>query len=81
MNKIGHVAIVVVIVAIVYLIMLVVMPVVVDIAATANATANATSNMSQYPGGSEILIAAPWVLWFVPAGIGMISVVIILKRE
>lgn len=80
MNKIGQVTIVVVVVGILYLLLLAVMPVLTGVAATANATMAATSNMSNYPGASEGLIAAPWVLWFVPGAIGMIAVVVILKQ-
>lgn len=81
MSKIGHIAIVTVIVFFTYLVMLVVMPVVVDLSLTANATAAAGSNMSLYPGGSEILIASPWILWWVPGVIGMIAIIAILKFE
>lgn len=81
MKKIGHVAIVIGIVFFVYLIMLVVMPVVVDMSLSANAAMSASSNMAAYPGGSEIVVAAPWILWFVPGGIGIIVIVIILKRD
>lgn len=81
MGKIGHVIIVVAMVVAVYLLMLVVMPVVVDMSLTANSTMNASSNMSLYPGASPALIASPWVLWFVPGVIGMIAIVVILKKQ
>lgn len=80
MGKISAVIVVVVMVIAVYLLMLVVMPVVVDMSLTANSTMNATSNMSLYPGTSGAMVSAPWVLWFVPGVIGMIAVVVILKR-
>ena len=80
MNKIFQVIIVASMVIAVYLLMLVAMPIVVDMSLTANSTMNASVNMSQFPGTSEAVVASPWVLWFVPGVIGMIVVVIILKR-
>jgi len=81
MRKVGGIIMVCVAVAICYLIMLVVMPTVVDVTLIANSTINASGiNTSLQPGSTEMLIAAPWILWFVPAFIGMIVVVVILKR-
>jgi len=80
MSSIGKVSIVVVFVVIVYLLMLVLMPIFTDLASTANNTMASTSNVSNYPGAQEGIVAAPLLLWFVPAGIGGIAVVLILKK-
>lgn len=80
MNKLGQVGIIVAVVIIAYLLMLVFMPVLTDFASTANTTMSATSNMSNYPGTQEGVLAAPWVLWFAPACIGIVAVVIVLKQ-
>lgn len=80
MNKIGHVLIVIGLVIAAYLILMVTMGTVVDLAETANTTITASSNLTLYPGASEGLIAAPWVLWWVPGTIGMIAIVIILRK-
>ena len=80
MHKIGRIAIVVVMVIAVYLFMLVVMPTIVDIVSSANSTMDASSNMSMYPGTSPAVLATPWFLWFVPGVVGMIAVVVILKK-
>ncbi len=80
MNKIGHVIIVTLIVGAAMLLLLTFMPVVTEMANTANTTMSATSNMSNYPGTGEFMVAAPWLLFFVPPTIGMVVVVIILKR-
>ena len=80
MNKLAKVAVVIGLVIILYLVLLVVMPVLNSVISTANATINSTSNLTLYPGGSEILVAAPWFLWFVPGGIGMVVVIFILKQ-
>ena len=80
MDKIWQVILIVSGVTALYLLMLVIMPIVTDLAATANATMNASSNMSLYPGASAGLISAPWGLWFVPAVIGMIMIVVVLRQ-
>lgn len=80
MNKIGQVIIVIALVSACYLIILVTMGVVVGLAETANATMTASSNLTNYPGAAEAVLAAPWVLWFVPGVIGMVAIVVIMKR-
>ena len=80
MNKIGQVFIVIGLVAACYLILLVVMPVLNQFASSANATIQSSVNVTLFPGAVEVLLAAPWVLWFVPASIGMIAVVLIMRR-
>ena len=80
MNKLGTVAIIVALVIVCYLFLLVVMPVIVDTTITANTTMSATSNMSNYPGTSEAVIATPWILLFVPGVVGMVAVIVVLKR-
>jgi len=78
-NKLGAVLIVIALVAVCYLILLVVMPTVTGIVETANTTLS-THDLTNYPGASEGLVATPWILWFVPAVIGMIVVVLIVRR-
>lgn len=80
MGKIGAVSVVVVAVCILYLLMLVIMPVMADFASTANTTMAASSNLTNYPGAAEGVLVAPWFLWFAPGVVGMVAVVIILKR-
>ena len=80
MNKIGQVIVVTLIVGAAMLFLLVTMPVVTEMANTANTTMSATSNMSHFPGTAEFMVSVPWLLFFVPPTIGMIVVVIILKR-
>ena len=83
MHKVGAVAVVCGIVFAVYLIMLITMPTIVDVTLIANSTINASvANVTgKMPGATEGLIMAPWILWFVPAVIGMIAVVVILKKS
>ena len=80
MSKIGPVVVVIVLVAIAYILLLVVMPLVAEIASTANVTMAASSNMSNYPGTQDTMLSAPWALFFVPGVVGIIAIVIILKR-
>ena len=81
MKKLGAVLIVIGVVAACYLVLMTVMGTVTDLAETANATITASSNLTNYPGASEGLIAAPWVLWWVPGTIGMILIVMILRSK
>ena len=82
MNKIGAVIIVVAVVAVAYLFMLLVMPVLTSIVSTANVSmANATANFTTvYPGTSEFMVSTPWIMFFVPGTIGIILIVMILKK-
>lgn len=45
-----------------------------------NAEIAAAHNMSQYPGTSGFLLSVPWIMWFIPAVLGIILIVIIMKR-
>ena len=80
MNKLGGVFIILGLVAAAELLLLVTMGVVVDLAETANATMAASSNLTNYPGAAEVMIAAPWALFFVPPSIGIIAIVIYLRQ-
>lgn len=80
MNKIGQVIIVTLIVGAAMLLLLTFMPVVTEMANTANTTMAVTANMSRMPGTQETMVAAPWVLFWALPVIGMVAIVIILKR-
>ncbi len=80
MKKFGAVAIIVALMIGAYLFMMIAMPIISDFASTANTTMSASSNMSDYPGTLDATLAIPWIMWFVPAVIGMIIIIIILKQ-
>ena len=81
MKKLGAVIIIIVVVAICYVTMLVYMPVINTMVQTGNATITASgANLTNMPGSQSGLIAAPWILWWVPGVIGMAFIVIILKQ-
>lgn len=82
MNKLGAVLIIIAVIGACYLLLLPIMPVLVDFANTANSTIIDTGrDMAQYPGAVEFLVASPWILFFVPAVIGIVVVVLILRTR
>ncbi len=52
-----------------------------DTTVTVNQTLNAAHNMAQYEGTSGFLLAAPWLLYFAPFGLGLILIIGILRRR
>ncbi len=80
MNKFKSIAIILAFVIIVYLLMMIFMPIVAGFAESTNAEMASSSNMTNYPGTAGFLTSMPWILWFVPGVIGMISIVVTLKR-
>jgi len=80
MNKAKGILMVIGGVVFLYLVLLIVVPFLADIATAANTTMHASSNLSDYPGGEEILFAAPWLLFFVPGGIGIAAIIFILRQ-
>lgn len=52
-----------------------------DTSVSVNADLAAGSNMSNYPGTSGFLLNIPWILYFAPVIIGIVLIVIILKRR
>lgn len=82
MNKVGAVITIIVAVSLVYLFLLIIIPnIVAPMAAAANATMDASSNMSLYPGTSGMMISTPWILFFVPAALGLAVVVFVLRSN
>ncbi|GAG82113.1 unnamed protein product [marine sediment metagenome] len=80
MNKLGHVAVVVGLVLMVYLILLITVPFLSSVAVDVASNMTADHPVAQYPGAVEGLLMAPWLLFFAPGVIGLIAVVVILKR-
>jgi len=42
-------------------------------------TANASANWTNFPGGQEAIVGFPYWAYFIPAGIGLVAVVGILR--
>ncbi len=68
-------------VALCEVVMLIFIKFVSDTTLTVNATLVGASNMSRYPGTLGFLLATPWILYFVPAIIGIVLIIIVLKRK
>ena len=81
MGTIGAVIIVIVMVALAELFLLVIMPILTNLASTANTTMAATSNLTNYPGAAEGVLAAPWVLYFVIPVIGIVIIILLLRKR
>lgn len=79
MGKFGTVLLIIIFVVIAYLLVIVAIPFLSDVAVSTNTTMAASSNMSNYPGTSDFLLSIPWIMYFVPAAIGTIAVIITLK--
>ena len=79
MGKFGVIALVIVGVAMCYLMMLFYMPVINLLVESANATFTAGVE-ARMPGSQSGLVAMPWILWWLPGTLGMVIVVVILKK-
>lgn len=80
MNKIGQVAVVVGLVLMVYVILLVTVPFLSTIAVDVSTNMSIDHPVAQYPGAVEGLLMAPWLLFFVPGCIGLIAIIVILRK-
>lgn len=78
-TKIVRVALILLTVTAAYLFIIIVIPLLADFASTANTTIGASSNMSNYPGLSGAILGAPLFLYFVPAIIGIVLIIIVLR--
>ena len=80
MNKILAVFVIIAVVIGGYLILLVLQPSIIDIASSANTSLATTSNMSNYAGTQEGILASPYLLFFIPAAIGIYALVLKLRQ-
>ena len=69
------------IIVVTYIILTASMPTIVSIAETTNTTLVATSNMSNYPGLQEAVESSPFWIYVIPALVGGIATVIVLKAK
>lgn len=51
-----------------------------DTTVTVNQALDVAHNMTQYEGTSGFLLATPWILYIAPAILGIILIVVILKK-
>lgn len=80
MSKTRAIAYVVMGITMVYLMLAVFIKFLSDTTVSVNAELAAAHNMSNYPGTSGFLLSTPWILYFAPALLGIILIVVILKR-
>jgi len=81
LSKIGWVLGIWVAITVVYIVMTAAMPGINTIVQTANSTINATSNLSNYPGLQDTIESSPLWLYVIPAAVGGIATVVVLKRK
>lgn len=81
LGKIGWVMGIWAAIIIVYLVMTAAMPAFNEIIQTTNSTLAATSNLSNYPGLQDSVESAPLWLYVIPAAVGGIATVVVLKRK
>ncbi len=79
MNKIGALLIITFGVVVTYLLLLVFQPTFNSIISTANTTSSVGSG--HYWGAQAFLLGIPWFVSFIPVIIGLIAVVMVLKRR
>lgn len=81
MTKLKAVLTLIGVVVVANLIMMITVPdILVPMANTANTTMAATSNMSNYPGLSAAVVSTPWTSYLLINGIGLLILIIILRR-
>jgi hypothetical protein len=78
-NKLGAILIIIFGVSFAYILLVAVYPALTSMVTSANASLPA--DMSAYPAGREIVTAAPWYLFFIPAVIGIVALIITLKAK
>lgn len=81
MNKLKPILFIVIGVILAYVVLIPTMPILTDTAAESAAILEAEHDMDNYPGSKEGLQFAPWLLYFLPAGIGIVSIVVVLRRR
>jgi len=80
MNKIKSVFFICAGVAVCYLLLTAFMPVITDVVEISSANISANPNLDQYVGAKEGLDIMPWVLYLLPGTIGIIALVIALRK-
>ena len=81
MNKAKMIGFIVLAVIFCYIILIAAWPVMTDIVDESSATVGANPNIDEYTGAQEGLEIMPFVLFFVPAVIGIAAIVITLRSE
>lgn len=80
MAKLKSVAFICIGVAVCYMFLTAFMPVITEVVEISSANISANPNLDQYVGAKEGLDIMPWLLYLLPGAIGMIALVIVLRR-
>ena len=70
-----------VMISLAYIIISFIQPTVQSISDSTWATVNASSNLSNYAGTGESIQLFPFFMWFVPGTIGIVTTVIVLRKD
>ena len=81
MSKFKSIALLIVGILMLYGVLAIFISFLADTTVSVNQSLNASTNMTAYPGTSGFLLSTPWVLYFVPAVIGIVWLVVILKKR
>jgi len=81
MNKIKTVAYIIGAVIVCYVLMIAVMPFVQELAFSVADDIELAHDMTQYVAADSGLRIVPWLLWFLPGVIGIVALVLTLRRE
>lgn len=79
MNKAKAITFIISGVVIAYIFLLAMWEVLTGVVADSSAIIGANPNLDQYIGAKEGLDVMPWVLFFLPAVIGIIAVIVVMK--
>jgi len=81
MAKIKAIGILMIVVVTCYVVLALFIGFLADQTVATNTALDVAHNMTRYPGTSGFLLFTPWLMYFVPAILGIIFLVIILRRK
>jgi len=81
MEKIKGIAFIIIGVVMAYLGLLAIQPVLTSTSAASAVEVADRASIDQYVGAVEAVQIVPWVIWFVPAAIGVAALVVVLRRD
>lgn len=81
MKKVVSIGVIIVLVGLAYIMMTLVMPTISGITQDTADAMETSHNMTAYAGTSETMGATPWILWFIPGGIGIYAIIIALRQH
>jgi len=80
-SKIVQLGIIWLLTVFVYIILAVCMPAINELVGVSSAALDASANMTQFPGAKEGVETFPVYVWFLPGFAGIVTTVIVLKKD